>query len=76
MMAAERCRIFRYGQVRCSSATATPSLETAEPLQTATHPTHAQLISWIASLEGFVQTLRAAPDTDSKVCRSLCGTAR
>ena len=68
MVAAERCRIFRYGKVICSTATAAPDIRTAEPLEPASEPTLSDLNTWIDSIEGLASTLKAAYDSSGKVC--------
>ena len=68
MVAAERCRIFRYGKVVCSTATAAPDITTAEPLKPASEPKLSDLNTWIDSIEQLASTLMAAHDSNSKVC--------
>jgi hypothetical protein len=67
MVAAQRCRIFRYGKVICSTATAAPDIRTAEPLKAASEPKLSDLNKWIDSIEELASTLKAAHDSNSKV---------
>jgi hypothetical protein len=67
MVAAERCRIFRYGKVICSTATAAPDIRTAEPLEPAAEPQLSDLNTWIDRIEELASVLKAAHDSTGKV---------